>query len=121
MNLIINRASSQPGVKKPGEASNLIAELTLSNVERENMRLKQYITSLEKELDEMRNNKSTKYVENKGGYLTSEESSSANLKKALNMLIQHFEGLVAINENGDLIDLTKKVNNVIVKKELIKY
>ena len=83
------------------------------------MRLKQYIASLEKELDEMRNNKSTKVVENKSSYLTAEESSSANLKKALNVLIKHFEGLVAINENGDLIDLTKKVNNVIVKRVLI--
>ena len=112
---------SQPGVKKPGEATNLIAELTLSNVERENMRLKQYIASLEKELDDIKNNKSTKAVENKGSYLTSEESSSASLKKALNMIIKHFDGLVSINENGDLIDLTKKVNNVIMKKELIKY
>lgn len=111
---------SQPGVKKPGEASNLIAELTLSNVERENMRLKQYIASLEKELDEIKNNKSTKVLDNKDSYLTAEESSAANLKKALNMLIKHFEGLVAVNENGDLIDLTKKVNNVIVKKELMK-
>lgn len=111
---------SQPGVKKPGEATNLIAELTISNVERENMRLKQYIASLEKELDEIRNNKPAKNIENKGAYLSNEESSSANLKKALNVLIKHFEGLVAINENGDLVDLTKKVNNIIVKKELIK-
>ncbi len=111
---------SQPGVKKPGEASNLIAELTLSNVERENMRLKQYIASLEKELDGYRSGKdSVPVLENKGSYLNTEESNSANLKKALNLLVQHFDGLVAINENGDLVDLTKKVNNIIVKKELI--
>ncbi len=111
---------AQPGVKKPGEASNLIAELTLSNVERENMRLKQYIASLEKELDGYKNgNDSNPILENKGSYLNAEESSYANLKKALNMLIQHFDGLVAIDENGDLIDLTKKVNNVIVKKEML--
>ncbi len=110
---------SQPGVKKPGEASNLIAELTLSNIERENMRLKQYIASLEKELDGYKHGNSP-ILENKGSYLNAEESNSANLKKALNVLIQHFDGLVAINENGDLVDLTKKVNNVIIKKELIK-
>ena len=110
---------SQPGVKKPGEASTLIAELSLSNVERENMRLKQYIASLEKELDEIRNNKAKKVIENKNPYLSNEEYSSANLKKALNMLIKHFDGLVAINEHGDLVDLTKKVNNIILKKELI--
>ena len=108
---------SQPGVKKPGEASNLIAELSLSNVERENMRLKQYIFSLEKELDEIKNYKVQKPIENKNSYLTSEESSSANLKKALNMLINHFDGLVAINEHGDLVDLTKKVNNIIIEKK----
>lgn len=112
---------SQPGVKKPGEASNLIAELTLSNVERENMRLKQYIASLEKELDGYKSSKGGVIVlENKGSYLNTEESSVANLKKALNILMQHFDGLVAINENGDLVDLTKKVNNVIVNKEFIK-
>lgn len=112
---------SQPGIKKPGEASNLIAELTLSNVERENVRLKQYIASLEKELDGYKNGKgSVSILENKSSYLNTEEASSANLKKALNTLIQHFEGLIAINENGDLVDLTKKVNNIIVKKELIK-
>lgn len=113
---------SQEGVKKPGEASNLIAELTLSNVERENHRLKQYIASLEKELNDLRNKgtKNTPILENKNSYLSSEEVSSTNLKKALNLLIKHFEGLVAINENGDLVDLTKIVNNVIVKKELIK-
>ncbi len=112
---------SQPGVKKPGEASNLIAELTLSNVERENMRLKQYIASLEKELDGYKSGKgSIPVLENKGSYLNTEESSLANIKKALNTLIHHFEGLIAINENGDLVDLTKKVNNIIVKKELIK-
>ncbi len=112
---------SQPGVKKPGDTSNLIAELTLSNVERENMRLKQYIASLEKELDGYKSGKgNTPILESKGSYLNAEESSSANLRKALNMLIKHFDGLVAINESGDLVDLTKKVNNVIVKKELIK-
>ena len=110
---------SQPGIKKPGDSSNLIAELTLSNVERENMRLKQYIASLEKELDEIRSNRAQKIIENKSSYLSNEESSSSNLKKALNILINHFDGLVAINEHGDLVDLTKKANNVIVKKELI--
>lgn len=111
---------SQPGVKKPGEASNIIAELTLSNVERENMRLKQYIASLEKELDGYKGGKASVHVlENIGSYLNTEESSYANLQKALNILIQHFDGLVAINENGDLVDLTKKLNNVIVRKELI--
>lgn len=77
--------------------------------------------SLEKELDEFssKSAKNAPVLENKGIYLSSEDSSSANLKKALNLLIQNFEGLVDINENGDLIDLTKKANNVIVKKELI--
>ena len=110
---------SQLGIKKPSEASNLITELTLSNVERENMRLKQYIAILEKKLDEIRNNKVQKAIANKNSYLTTEESNSANLKKALNMLIKHFNGLVAINEHGDLVDLTKKVNNVIVNKVLL--
>lgn len=110
---------SQPGFKKSGEAFTLIAELSLSNVERENMRLKQYIASLEKEIDEIRNNKAQKVIANKNPYLTAEESSLANLKKALNILIKHFDGLVAINEHGDLVDLTKKINNVIVKSELI--
>ena len=112
---------SQPGVKKPGEASNLIAELTLSNVERENMRLKQYIASLEKELEgfKRKGTKNEPVLENKNSYLSVEENNAANLKKALNLLIQHFDGLVAINENGDLIDLTKKVNNVIVDKNYL--
>ncbi len=96
------------------------AELTLSNVERENMRLKQYIASLEKELDRYKSGKgSVPTLENKGSYLNNEEYSSANLKKELNILIKHFDGLIAINENGDLIDLTKKVNNVIIKKGLL--
>lgn len=113
---------SQDGVKRPNGATSLIAELTLSNVERENHRLKQYIASLEKELDELRGNrvKNLPLLENKGSYLNGEEVSSANLRKALNLLIQHFKGLVAINENGNLIDLTKKVNNIIVKKENLK-
>ncbi len=86
------------------------------------MRLKQYIAILKKELDEFKGKESRNapVLENKVTYLSNEEASSANLKKALKMLIQHFEGLVAINENGDLIDLTKKVNNIIVKKELLK-
>lgn len=80
---------SQEGVKKPGEASNLIAELTVSNAERENHRLKQYIASLEKELDGYRGKgvPNAPVLDNKRFYLSSEDSSAANLKKALNMLI----------------------------------
>lgn len=112
---------SQEGVKKPGEASSLIAELTLSNVERENQRLKQYIASLEKELDEYKSKAQNALIlENKHSYLSSEEQNSADFKKSLNLLIEHFEGLVAINENGDLIDLTRKVNNIILDKNLMK-
>lgn len=120
--LIEDYLYSQEGFKLPGGASNLIAELTLSNIERENQRLKQYIASLERELDEIKSNKTKNIpvLEKNGSYLNIEEHNSANVKKALNLLIKHFEGLVALNEDGDLIDLTKKVNNVIVRKLLLK-
>jgi len=111
---------SQEGVKRPGEITNLIAELSASNVERENLRLKQYITSLEKELDNIKNNQ-VKVIQPSEDikYLTNDENKVANLSKALHQLINHCEGLVAFNENGDLIDLTKLHDNVIVKKELM--
>lgn len=112
--------NSQEGVKRPGEITNLIAELSASNVERENLRLKQYITSLEKELDNIKHNQ-VKVIKPSEDvkYLTNDENKTANLSKALHLLINNFEGLVAINENGDLIDLTKLHDNVIVKMELM--
>lgn len=108
---------SQPGVRKPGAASNLVAELTVSNIERENIRLKQYISTLEKELDGLKNTSCKNQNDYKNNYLSKSEVTEAGLKKALNLIIEHFSGLVTFNENGDLIDLTKKVNNVILKKD----
>ena len=98
---------AQAGVKKPKEVSNLLAELTLSNIERENMRLKQYITQLESRLDEIKQVK----VENEPikPFLTKDENEVAYLRKALNLLINHFEGLVAIDESGNIIDLSKEI------------
>lgn len=109
--------NSLPNSKKKADAGSFIAELTQSNVERENMRLKLYIAQLEKELDEYRNGKAAAKKE-VVPYLSNDEQQVAHLSKALHLLIQHFEGLVAINEKGDLVDLTKKVNNVIVEKVL---
>lgn len=110
---------SQPGVKRSGEMLSLIAELTVSNVEKENLRLKQYISSIEKELDSYRNNVNNSTKVDTVAYLTNNESDTANYRKAFNLLVERFEGLIAFNEKGDLVDLTKKINNVIVKKELL--
>ena len=75
-----------------------MAELTFSNIERENMRLKQYITQLESKLDEDKRVK----VESETikPFLTKDENEVAYLRKVLNLLINHFEWLVAIHESG---------------------
>lgn len=120
--LIESYFNSQAGKNKVKPTSNFIAELTLSNMEGENMRLKQYISLLEGELENIKNKNNQDLIDKKSEsslYLTSTEGNEANLRKALTLLIKNFDGLIAFNENGDLIDLSKKVNNVIVKKELI--
>lgn len=119
--LIESYFNTQSCQKKISPTASFVAELTASNIERENIRLKQYITVLENELQAVKNNQSLIEKKTKSDlYLTSSESNEANLRKALTTLINHFDGLVAFNENGDLVDLSKKVNNVIIKKDLIK-
>lgn len=103
----------QSGVIKPKTSNNLLKDLTISNIERENIRLKQYIVNLEKKLQEnnvnINDNPANKYINNS-------EAELIKLKDNFIKLVNHFEGLVTFNEKGDLIDLTKKTNNIILKK-----
>lgn len=102
---------SQSGTKRPKEVNSLLTELTQSNIERENMRLKQYIANLEQQISAqpvMLKNESIPY-------LTNDENETAKWKNSFMTLVKHFEGLVAFNKDGDLVDLTKKFNNIIVK------
>lgn len=103
----------QSGVSKPSTANNLLKDLTISNIEKENIRLKQYIINLEKRLQE-NNLNATENSINK--YISNSEVELIKWKENFIKLVNHFEGLTAFDENGDLIDLTKKKNNVIIKR-----
>lgn len=103
----------QSGVSKPTNSNNLLKDLTISNIERENIRLKQYIINLEKKIQ---SNNINLENDNKNPYLKSSELDLTYFKNSFIQLVNHFEGLVAFNENGDLIDLTKKSNNIIIQK-----
>ena len=90
--------------------NSLLTELTQSNIERENMRLKQYIANLEQQISAqpvMLKNESMPYLNN-------DEKETAKWKNAFMNLVQHFDGLVAF-DNGNLMDLSKKFNNIIIK------
>lgn len=107
--------------KKNNPIALLSAELTSSNAERENFRLKQYIASLEKELDSLKNNKVSEKMELTSHYMNKETKDISLIYKAMTQLIQHFDGLIAIDSNtGSLIDLSKKRNNIIVDNETFK-
>lgn len=102
---------SQSGTKRPKEVNSLLAELTQSNIERENMRLKQYIANLEQQISAQ----SVMPEKEVSQYLTNDENETAKWKNAFMNLVQHFDGLVAFDNNGNLIDLSKKFNNIIIK------
>lgn len=75
------------------------------------MRLKQYITNFEQQTSAqpvMLKNKSIPY-------LTNDENETAKWKNAFMTLVQHFDGLVAFDNHGNLIDLSKKFINIMVK------
>lgn len=103
----------QSGVSKPSIANNLLKDLTISNIEKENIRLKQYILNLEKRLQENNVNVTENTVDK---YISNSEKDKIKWKENFFKLVNHFEGLVIFNDNGDLIDLTKKINNIIVIK-----
>lgn len=103
--------------KKNNPVALLSAELASSNAERENVRLKQYISNIEKELDDIKNNVALQPNE---VYLDKETMDFSLVCKALAQLIQHFEGLVAVDsKTGSLVDLSKKRDNVIVDKSVM--
>lgn len=102
---------SQSGTKRPKEVNSLLTELTQSNIERENMRLKQYIANLEQQISAQPAIPKKEAIQ----YLTNDENETAKWKNAFMILVQHFDGLVAFDNNGNLIDLSKKFNNIIVK------
>lgn len=104
----------QSGTKRPKEVNSLLTELTQSNIERENMRLKQYITNLEQQISEQSaipNKETTQY-------LTNDEKETAKWKNSFMNLVKHFDSLVAFDDNGNLIDLSKKINNIIIRNVL---
>lgn len=84
---------SQSGTKRPKEVNSLLAELTQSNIERENMRLKQYITNLEQKIS----SQSVVPEKETNQYLTNDENEIAKWKNAFITLVQHFDGLVAFD------------------------
>jgi len=105
--------------KKNNPIALLSAELSQSNAERENMRLKQYISNLEKELDTLKNN--NKQIINSSNTTIDKDTIDFSLLcKGMSQLIQHFDGLTAINNDGELVDLSKKSNNIIINKETLK-
>lgn len=104
--------------KKNNPIALLGAELASSNAERENFRLKQYIANLEKELDNLKNDKVN---EKEVPYLDKDTMNSSLIYKAMAQIIQHFDGLITIDSNtGSLIDLSKKRNNIIVDSNTLK-
>lgn len=102
---------SQSGTKRPKDVNSLLTELTQSNIERENMRLKQYIANLERQILE----NSVIPIKEDIPYLTQDENETAKWKNAFMTLVEHFDGLVVFNKGGDLLDLSKKHNNIIIK------
>lgn len=102
---------SQSGTKRPKEVNSLLTELTQSNIERENMRLKQYIANLEQQISAQPVITEKETIQ----YLTNDENETVKWKNAFMTLVQHFDGLVAFNDDGDLVDLSRKTNNIIVR------
>jgi len=102
---------SQSGTKRPKEVNSLLTQLTQSNIERENMRLKQYIANLEQQISAQPVITEKETIQ----YLTNDENETVKWKNAFMTLVQHFDGLVAFNDDGDLVDLSRKTNNIIVR------
>ena len=75
------------------------------------MRLKQYIANLEQQISEQSVIPKKEAIQ----YLTNDENETAKWKDAFMILVQHFDGLVAFDNNGNLIEFSKKFNNIIVK------
>lgn len=108
-------------IGKPNQLGALIdltAQLSSSNAENENLRLKQYIKQLENQVDNIQNNKTLPIIHTLPNNL---DIDFALTCKSLSLLVKYFDSIVAVDEkNGTLVDLSKKVNNVIVDRNTLK-
>ncbi len=114
------KAGGDESPRKSPKMASIAAGLENSNLAAENARLRSYILSLEKQLDrEPSARNPTGRSEPKALENPNTAKKIENLQKAVFLLVKNFQGILSIDEDGNIVDLSKKINAIVVPSKLL--
>lgn len=119
------KAGGDESPRKSPKMASIAAGLENSNLAAENARLRSYILSLEKQLDHREssarnpNGRAEPRAEPKALENPDSAKKIENLQKAVFLLVKNFQGILNIDEAGNIVDLSKKINAIVVPSKLL--